>query len=55
MYEKSKDFDKSLNDISVVLAMDPYHLKARGRRGRVYDAQVNCLLHFLNFNKELLF
>lgn len=40
MYEKCNELDKSLNDILVVLTMDPHHLKARIRRGRILEAQV---------------
>lgn len=40
MYEKLNLFDKSLSDITVILTMDPFHLKARVRRARVYEAQV---------------
>ena len=40
MYEKVGELDKSLNDIMVVLTMDPHHLKARIRRGRIYEVQV---------------
>lgn len=39
MYEKLGEFDKSLQDINVVLTMDAYHIKARVRRGRVHDAK----------------
>jgi deoxyadenosine/deoxycytidine kinase len=41
MFEKSGELDKSLNDIMVVLTMDPTHLKARIRRARIYEAQVS--------------
>jgi hypothetical protein len=40
MYEKAGDFEKSLNDITVILAMDAMHIKARVRRARIYEAQV---------------
>jgi hypothetical protein len=41
MYEKAGEYEKSLNDITVILALDALHLKARGRRGRIYEAQVS--------------
>jgi hypothetical protein len=44
MYEKCNELDKSLNDIMVVLTMDPHHLKARIRRGRIYETQVIYLM-----------
>jgi hypothetical protein len=44
MYEKCNELDLSLNDILVVLTMDPHHLKARIRRGRIYEAQVRVCL-----------
>ena len=40
MYEKAGELDKSLLDIAEVLALDVYHIKARTRRGRLYEAQV---------------
>eukprot|EP01035_Chromulina_nebulosa_P020192 gene20192-26210_t len=39
MYEKANEFQKALSDITVVLAMDIKHLKARSRRARIYEAQ----------------
>lgn len=39
MYEKCNQYEKSLNDITVVLAMDPRHIKARTRRARILEAQ----------------
>lgn len=45
MYEKVQDYDACLRDISVVLNMDPNHLKARVRRARVYEAQVRQIIH----------
>lgn len=39
MFEKCGELDKSLNDIMVVLTMDPTHLKARIRRARIYEVQ----------------
>jgi deoxyadenosine/deoxycytidine kinase len=48
MYEKCNELDKSLNDILVVLTMDPHHLKARIRRGRIYEAQVRVSLTSLS-------
>lgn len=39
MYEKMGEYDKSLNDINFVLEMDTFHIKARVRRARVYEAQ----------------
>ena len=44
MYEKCGELDKSLNDIMVVLTMDPSHLKARIRRARILEAQVHSPL-----------
>lgn len=38
-YEKVGIYDKALLDITIVLAMDPYHLKARARRARIFEAQ----------------
>ena len=40
MYEKCGEYEKSLQDITVILAMDPNHMKARIRRARVYEALV---------------
>lgn len=40
MYEKLNTFDKSLADISVILAMEPLHIKARVRKARIHEAQV---------------
>lgn len=39
MYEKLGEFQKALSDITVVLAVDNKHIKARGRRGRIFEAQ----------------
>ena len=39
MYEKAGELDKSMNDITVVLALDSLHLKARVRRARILEAQ----------------
>jgi tetratricopeptide (TPR) repeat protein len=44
MYEKMEAYDKSLSDITVLLAMDTNHLKARVRRARIYEAQVTIRL-----------
>lgn len=41
MYEKGGDFENSLKDIMVVLAMDGKHVKARTRRARIYEKQGN--------------
>lgn len=41
MYEKAGEFDKSLLDINAVLSRDVFHIKARTRRGRLYEAQVS--------------
>jgi len=41
MYEKLNLYDKSLSDITVILTMDPFHMKARVRRARVFEAQVH--------------
>jgi tetratricopeptide (TPR) repeat protein len=41
MYEKLGEFDKSLSDISIVLAMDGKHIKAHNRRARVLEAKVS--------------
>eukprot|EP01032_Pedospumella_encystans_P023045 gene23045-26099_t len=39
MYEKVGQYEKSLSDITVILAMDPFHAKARVRRARIFEAQ----------------
>lgn len=39
MYEKLSQYENCLRDITVLLTMDPHHMKARVRRGRVYEAQ----------------
>lgn len=39
MFEKAGDLEKSLLDITVVLALDNNHVKARSRRGRIFLAQ----------------
>ena len=39
MYEKLGEFDKSMTDIDIVLAMEPKHIKARARRSRVLEAR----------------
>lgn len=39
MYEKQREFDNALRDITAVLTMRPDHLKARIRRARVYESQ----------------
>ena len=39
MYEKLGEYEKSMNDITVVLALDGTHIKARTRRSRIYEAQ----------------
>ena len=39
MYEKLSQYENCLRDITVVLTMDPHHMKARVRRARVYEAQ----------------
>jgi hypothetical protein len=41
MYEKAGELDKSLLDINEVLSRDVFHIKARTRRGRLYEAQVS--------------
>jgi len=43
MYEKIGQYEKSLSDITVILAMDPFHAKARVRRARIFEAQVSVL------------
>lgn len=48
MYEKCGEYEKSLQDITVILAMDPNHMKARIRRARVYEALVS-LCYFQSF------
>lgn len=40
MYEKAGEFEKSLMDITSVLELDMFHIKARTRRGRLFEAQV---------------
>lgn len=37
MYEKAGELDHSMNDITVVLALDGLHLKARIRRARIFE------------------
>lgn len=44
MYEKLELFDKALNDITVVLAMEAFHMKARVRRARIFEQQVIILI-----------
>ena len=39
MYEKAGDLDKALRDITMVLRLDGFHLKARVRRARIYEQQ----------------
>lgn len=39
MYEKIGEYEKALNDITVVLAMENHHLKAKTRRAKIYEAQ----------------
>jgi tetratricopeptide (TPR) repeat protein len=39
MFEKAGELEKSLLDITVVLALDNNHVKARSRRGRIFLAQ----------------
>lgn len=39
MYEKLGQFENSTRDINIVLAMDAFHVKARVRRARVFEAQ----------------
>ena len=41
MYEKAGEPEKSLMDITSVLALDMFHIKARTRRGRLFEAQVD--------------
>ena len=41
MYERVKNYDASLEDIAVLLSTDKAHAKARGRRCRIYEAQVS--------------
>ena len=41
MYEKNGEFDKSLNDITVVLALDSHHVRAITRKARICEAQGN--------------
>jgi tetratricopeptide (TPR) repeat protein len=38
MYEKLGKYDESLADISVIMTLDPSHMKARNRRARVNEA-----------------
>ena len=44
MYEKAGVYEESLLDINIVLHMDNKHVKARLRRARIYEAQVNLVL-----------
>lgn len=39
MFEKLQDYERSLSDIRVMLMMQPDHVRARTRRGRIYEAQ----------------
>lgn len=39
MHEKLGQFPQSLGDIDTLLAVDPYHVKARVRRARIFEAQ----------------
>jgi tetratricopeptide (TPR) repeat protein len=39
MYEKVSAYQQSLEDIILVLTLDPLHIKARLRRSRIYEAQ----------------
>ena len=41
MYEKAAMYSDALIDASIVLSMDVKHIKARIRRGRVYEAMVS--------------
>lgn len=43
MFEKSETFPQALEDILIVLSLDPLHIKARIRRARIYEAQVEYL------------
>ena len=49
MYEKAGELDKSLLDISEVLALDVFHIKARTRRGRLYEAQVRAMCYLRQY------
>lgn len=44
MFERDKQFENSLNDINELLKIDATHSKARGRRCRIYEAQVGISL-----------
>jgi len=39
MYEKSGEHEKALTDITVVLTMDAFHMKARVRRARIFESK----------------
>lgn len=43
MFEKSEVFQKALEDILIVLTLDPLHIKARLRRARILEAQVEYI------------
>lgn len=41
MYEKGGEIEEALMDITVILSMDPKHIKAIVRRGRIHEGQEN--------------
>ena len=47
MYEKCQEYDRALSDISVVLAIDKKHVKARLRRARILENQVRTHLPWI--------
>lgn len=49
MYEKLQQYEHSLRDITVVLTMEPMHMRARVRRARVYEAQGKGDLALLDY------
>lgn len=49
MYEKLQQYEHSLSDITVVLTMEPMHMRARVRRARVYEAQGKADLALLDY------
>ena len=52
MYEKHEAYSQALEDILVVLSLDPLHIKARLRRSRIYEAQV-CTLNLNDLSLKI--
>jgi hypothetical protein len=61
MYEKAGEFNMALLDITIVLTLDSHHIKARARRGRIFEAMEDyekamddyVMVTFLERHKEL--